>query len=65
MVEQFSQILEEYWRKVVDEQQKDWDEHILRFVLAYLSAMYDSTSRSPAKAKYGKKDNEPIRDDQA
>ena len=40
-------------RKIVNEQQKDWVEHILRFLLAYLSAIHDSTSRSPAKVIFG------------
>ena len=35
------------------EQQKDWDEHIPRFLLAYRSAVHDSTSKSPAKGFFG------------
>ena len=35
--------------KVVREQQKYYDGHIPRFLLAYRSAVHDSTSRSPAK----------------
>ena len=49
MVERFNRTPEEYLRKVVNEQQKDWDELISRFLLAYLSAVHDSTSKSPAK----------------
>ena len=65
MLEQFSRILGKYLRKLVNEQQKDYDEHILRFLLAHLSAMHESTSGSPAKIIYGTGDNEPIRDEKA
>ena len=53
MIEWFNRTLEEYLRKAVSEQQKDWDEHIPRFLLAYRSAVHDSTSRSPAKVIFG------------
>ena len=43
----------EYLRKVVSEQQKDWDEHIPRFLLACRSTINDSTSRLPAKVIFG------------
>ena len=49
----FNRILEEYLRKVVSEQQKDWDEHIPRFLLAYRYTVYNSSSRSPAKVIFG------------
>ena len=53
MVERFNRTVEEYLRKVVSEQQKDWDEHIPRFLLAYRSAVHDSTPKSPAKVIFG------------
>ena len=53
MVERCNRTLEEYLRKVVSEDQKDWDEHIPRFLLAYLSAVHDSTCGSPAKVIFG------------
>lgn len=53
MVERFNRTLEEYLRKVVSSHQKDWDEHIPKFLLAYRSAVHDSTSRSPAKILFG------------
>ena len=37
------------------EHQKDWDEHIPTFLLAYRSAVHDSTCRSPAKVIFGTK----------
>ena len=65
MAEQFSRTLEEYLRKVMSEQQKDWDKHIPRFLLACLSAVHDSTYRPSAKVVCGRRDNEPIRDKRA
>ena len=53
MIDQFNRTLEEYLRKVVSEQQKDCDEHIPRFLLAYRAAVHDSTSRSSAKVIFG------------
>ena len=37
----------------MSEQQKDWDEHIPRFLLTYRSTVHASTSRSPAKVIFG------------
>ena len=54
-MELFNKTLEEYLRKIVSEQQKDWDEQIVRFLLAYQYAAYDATSRSPAKVSFGTK----------
>ncbi|XP_037813635.1 uncharacterized protein LOC119604837 [Lucilia sericata] len=53
MVERFNRTLEEYLRKVVSAHQKDWDEHIPKFLLAYRTAVHDSTSRTPAKIIFG------------
>ena len=44
MVERFNRM---------NEQQKDWDENIPRFLLAYRSAVHDSTPKSPAKIIFG------------
>ena len=53
MVERVNRILKEYLRNVVSEQQKDWDEHIPGFLLAYRSAVQDSISRPTAKVIFG------------
>lgn len=53
MVERFNRTLEDYLKKVVSAQQKDWDEHIPTFLLAYRSAVHDSTSKTPAKIIFG------------
>lgn len=53
MVERFNRTLEEYLRKVVSSHQKDWDEHIPKFLMAYRSAVHDSTLRTPAKILFG------------
>ena len=58
MVERFNRTLE-YLRKVVSEQQKNWDEHISMFLLAYRFAVHDSTSRSPAKVIFGTEIKQP------
>ncbi|XP_075168511.1 uncharacterized protein LOC142240690 [Haematobia irritans] len=53
MVERFNRTLEEHLRKVVDNGQRDWDDHIPKFLLSYRSAIHDSTSRTPAKVLFG------------
>ena len=53
MVERFNRTLEEHLRKVVDSGQKDWDDHIPKFLLSYRSAIHDSTSCTPAKVLFG------------
>ena len=53
MVERFNRTLEEYLRKVVSAHQKDWDQHIPKFLLAYRSTVHNTTSLSPAKVLFG------------
>jgi len=53
MVERFNRTLEEHLKKVVDKNQKDWDEHIALFLMAYRSSIHDTTSTTPAKAVFG------------
>jgi hypothetical protein len=53
MVERFNRTLEEYLRKVVSKNQKDWDEHIPKFLMAYRSAVHETTSYTPAKILFG------------
>ena len=52
MVERFNRTLKEYLRQVVSEEQKDWNEYMSKFLLAYRSAVHDSTSRSPGKGNF-------------
>jgi hypothetical protein len=53
MVERFNRTLEEHLRKVVSRDQKDWDKHIPTFLMAYRSAVHDTTSNTPAKILFG------------
>jgi len=53
MVERFNRTLEERLRKVVSQNQKDWDEHVQLFLMAYRSAKHDTTRFTPAKILFG------------
>ena len=53
MVERFNRTLEEHLRKVVDAHQRDWDKHIPMFLLAYRSAIHNTTSKTPASVLFG------------
>lgn len=53
MVERFNRTIEEHLKKVVDAHQKDWDEHIPLFLMAYRLAIHNTTSCSPAKVIFG------------
>lgn len=53
MVERFNRTLEEHLRKVVSDNQKDWDKHIDLFLMAYRSSVHDTTSQTPASILFG------------
>lgn len=53
MVERFNRTLEEHLRKVVGKCQRNWDKHIQMFLLAYRSAVHDTTGHSPARIIFG------------
>ena len=53
MVERFNRTLEEQLAKFVDYHQRDWDEHIPYLMLAYRSAIHESTGCTPAKLYLG------------
>uniref|UniRef100_A0A1B0GEE5 Integrase catalytic domain-containing protein n=1 Tax=Glossina morsitans morsitans TaxID=37546 RepID=A0A1B0GEE5_GLOMM len=53
MVERFNRTLEEHLRKVIDDDQQDWDEHIPIFLMAYRSAVNNTTALPPAKILFG------------
>jgi transposase InsO family protein len=53
MVERFNRTFEEYLAKVVDKNQRDWDKHIPLFLMAYRSAMHETTGTTPAKVIFG------------
>nr|WPV71156.1 MAG: replicase [Ips erranti-like virus 3] len=54
MVERFNRTLDNYLRTVVDNNQTDWDQHIPLFLMAYRSAVHDSTGKTPASVVFGR-----------
>jgi hypothetical protein len=54
MVERFNRTLEQHLQKVVSQNQRDWDEHIPLFLLAYRSSVHNSTQLSPARLVFGR-----------
>ena len=40
--------MEKHLSKVVAEYEKDWDRHLLLFLLVYHSAVHDTTDQTPA-----------------
>ena len=60
MVERFNRTLETQLSKFADLNQKDWDMHIPYLLLAYRSAIHDTTGCSPARMMLGREVNLPI-----
>lgn len=60
MVERFNRTLETQLSKFADLNQKDWDMHIPYLLLAYRSAIHDTTSCSPARMMLGREVKLPI-----
>lgn len=54
MVERFNKTIEEHLSKMVDEHQRDWDQHIPLFLMAYRSAVHNTTGLSPSKILFGR-----------
>ena len=54
MVERFNRTMKEFLAKVVAEHQRDWDRHLPLFLLAYRSAVHESTQHTPAKVVFGR-----------
>jgi len=54
MVERFNKTIEQHLSKVVDQHQKEWDQHILLFLMAYRAAVHNSTGQSPSKVLLGR-----------
>jgi len=54
MVERFNKTIEQNLLKVVDQHQKDWDQHIPLFLMAYRAAVHNSTGQSPSKVLFGR-----------
>jgi len=54
MVERMNRTLVNYLEKVVSDHQRDWDQHIPFFLLAYRSAVHESTGQTPASIVFGR-----------
>jgi hypothetical protein len=54
MVERYIKTIEEHLRKVVASHQRDWDETLPLFLLAYRASTHDTTSLTPASLVFGR-----------
>jgi hypothetical protein len=54
MAERYNKTIEEHLRKVVASHQRDWDERIPLFFLAYRASTHDTTGLTPAKLMFGR-----------
>jgi hypothetical protein len=54
MVERYIKTIEEHLRKVVASHQRDWDERLPLFLLAYRASTHDTTGLTPAKLMFGR-----------
>jgi hypothetical protein len=54
MVERYIKTIEEHLRKVVASHQRDWDERVPLFLLAYRASTHDTTGLTPAKLMFGR-----------
>jgi hypothetical protein len=54
MVERYIKTIEEHLRKVVASHQRDWDERVPLFLLAYRASTHDTAGLTPAKLMFGR-----------
>jgi hypothetical protein len=54
MVERYIKMIEEHLRKVVASHQRDWDEKLPLFLLAYRASTHDTTGFTPACLVFGR-----------
>jgi hypothetical protein len=54
MVERYVKTIEEHLRKVVSSNQRDWDERIPIFLLAYRASTHETTGVTPANLVFGR-----------
>jgi hypothetical protein len=54
MVERYIKTTEEHLRKVVTSHQRDWDERLHLFLLAYRASTHDTTGFTPASLVFGR-----------
>jgi hypothetical protein len=53
MVERYVKTIEEHLRKVVSTHQRDWDERLRIFLLAYRNSTHDTSGMTPANMVFG------------
>jgi hypothetical protein len=53
MVERYVKTAEEHLRKVVSTHQRDWDERLPIFLLAYRESTHETTGMTPANMVFG------------
>ncbi|PNF18926.1 hypothetical protein B7P43_G15981 [Cryptotermes secundus] len=54
MVERYVKTIEEHLRKVVTSHQRDWDERLPLFLLAYRASSHDTTGLTPVGLVFGR-----------
>jgi transposase InsO family protein/predicted aspartyl protease len=54
MVERMNRTLNRYLSKVVSDHQRDWDQHLHLFLMAYRSSAHETTGQSPANIAFGR-----------
>lgn len=54
MVERMNRTMGRYLSKVVSDHQRDWDQYLHLFLLAYRSSVHESTGHSPANILFGR-----------
>lgn len=60
MVERFNRTLENQMAIFANKSQQNWDENLPLFLMAYRSAVHESTKETPAKLMFGRELNLPI-----
>ena len=60
MVERFNRTIENFLKIVVSDHQDDWDKCIPPFLLAYRSAVHESTGKTPAQVVFGRELRLPV-----
>ena len=60
MVERYNRTLEHQIAMFVNENQKDWDQHISLLQMAYRTAMHEFTGLTPAKLMVGRELRVPL-----
>lgn len=60
MVERFNRTILDYLSKFVDDHQKDWDQYLPLLMMAYRTAVHETTRQTPALLLFGRELRTPI-----